>query len=106
MPKFVSRDRVPVSDEAGNTVYIKAKLSFGDVSKIQAAGDKQGALLSMYQVAILDWDGPDFQGFPCTPENIAQLDPNDPLIELVGNKIGELNPQKQSPNPKSNGASG
>ncbi len=105
MPMFVQTDRVPVSDEAGNTVYIKRKMSFGDVSKIQAAG-KDDHLLALYVANIVDWQGPDFKGVDCTPENIALLDPNEPLIELVGNKIAELNPQKESPNPKSRTTSG
>ncbi len=105
MPMFVATDRVPVRDEAGNTVYVKRKMSFGDVSKVQGAS-AEDRLVVLYTANIVDWEGPDFQGTPCTAENIALLDPNEPLIELVGNKIAELNPQKQSPNPKSDGASG
>ena len=95
MPKFIQTDRVAISDDAGNTVYVRRKMDLGAVSRVQGA--KQGEqLIALYVANILAWQGPDFKGMECTPENIEKLDPNDPFWEQVATKIAELNKREPS----------
>lgn len=90
MPRFIATDRVAVSDDAGNTVYVRRKMDLGAVSRVQGA--KPGEqMIALYVANILAWSGPDFKGVPCTPENIETLDPNDPFWEQVATRIAELN---------------
>lgn len=90
MPRFIQTDRVAISDDAGNTVYIRRKMDLGAVSKVQGAAPGE-QLVSLYVANILAWQGPDFRGIDCTPETIATIDPNDPFWERVATKIAELN---------------
>ncbi len=95
MPRFIRTDRIAVSDDAGNTVWIRRKMDLGAVSRIQGA--KQGeSLIALYTANILGWDGPDFRGLDCTPETIETIDPNDPFWEKVADKIAELNKRETS----------
>lgn len=90
MPKFIATDRVAISDDAGNTVWVRRRMDLGAVSRVQGA--KQGEqLIALYVANILAWQGPDFKGMDCTPENIEKLDPNDPFWEQVATRIAELN---------------
>lgn len=100
MPRFIQTDRVAVSDDAGNTVYIRRKMDLGAVSRIQGARPGE-QLVQLYVANILAWEGPDFRGLACTPEVIATIDPNDPFWEQVANRIAELNPQKAATVPLS-----
>lgn len=102
---FIDTERVAVRDDRGNTIYVRRKMDFGAVSRIQGAPDDQ-RLIALYVANIVGWEGPDFQGVPCTAEHIARLDPNDPMVELIGNRIAELNPQKTSPKADSPGNDG
>jgi hypothetical protein len=90
VPKFVKADRVGVSDEAGNTVYVARTLNFGQRVRIQEASGYHESLLALYTQAIVAWDGPDFRGTPCTQPNIEAIDTDDPFWEKVGDKIAEL----------------
>lgn len=101
MPKFIKTDRVGVSDDDGNTVYLRRKLDFGARLRITEASLKGESMIALYVQSILGWDGPDFKGIKCTPENIEKIDIDDPFWEKVGDKIAELNPnlQEASTNP-------
>lgn len=90
MPKFIQTDRVAVSDDAGNTVYVRRKMDLGAVSRIQGAKPGEG-LVALYTANILAWSGPDFRGVDCTPENIEKIDPDDPFWVQVADRIAELN---------------
>lgn len=90
MPKFIKSDRVGVSDDAGNTVYLARSLNFGQRVRIQEAGGYHESLLALYTQAIVAWEGPDFRGTPCTPANIEAIDTDDPFWEKVGDRIAEL----------------
>lgn len=95
MPRFIATDRVAISDDAGNTVYVRRKMDLGAVSRVQGA--KQGEqLIALYVTNILAWQGPDFKGMDCSPENIEKLDPNDPFWEQVATRIAELNKRETS----------
>jgi hypothetical protein len=100
MAKFIATDRVAVRDDAGNTVYLRRKMDLGAVSRIQGARPGE-QLIALYAANILAWSGPDFtdergKPVPCTAEQIEQIDPNDPFWEMVGDKIAELNPKKDT----------
>lgn len=102
MPKFISTDRVAVSDEAGNTVYVRRKMDMGTQLRAQEAFANGEGLIALYKFNILAWEGPDFKGIRCTPENIEKLDPDDPFWVKVGDKIADLNPKllgDQTPDP-------
>lgn len=90
MPRFIATDRVAISDNQGNTVYVRRKMDLGAVSRVQGA--KPGEqMIALYVANILEWSGPDFKGMTCTPESIEKIDPNDPFWEQVANRIAELN---------------
>lgn len=91
MPKFIQTDRVAVSDDAGNTVYVRRKLDMGARLRISEAGTHGESILALYVSSILAWEGPDFRGIKCTPENIEKIDPDDEFWTKVGDKIAELN---------------
>jgi hypothetical protein len=99
VPKFITTDRVAVSDDAGNTVYLRRKMDAGARLRTAEASTKGEALLTLYVTNILAWEGPDFKGIKCTPENIERMDMDDPFWERVGDKISELNPQLRGGDP-------
>lgn len=122
MPMFVQTDRVPISDDRGNTIFIKPKMDYGTRNAVMSAGadarmDEKGNVvgakidIGRQQNALLvhnivDWSGPDFEGVACTPVNKLRLDPDEPLVAEVLEEIARRNPQKQAPSPKSRTASG
>lgn len=91
MPKFIQTDRIAVSDDAGNTVYVRRKMDMGARLRVAEAAGNGETLVVLYQQNILAWEGPDFRGVKCTPENIEKIDVDDPFWTKVGDKIGELN---------------
>lgn len=117
---FVSKDRVPVrveGDDTGDTIYILPKMPFGTkqralsaLSHIGTDGTSEGTGIDIdlgaYNIAlmklnIVGWEGPSFAGVACTPENIEQLDPDEPLVVRVLEEIGRRNPVRrdaESPN--------
>ena len=103
-----------------NTIYIRAKMDAKTRALIQDElrasrgrsedGDEDGSEmrgLGSYQLLlrvhnILDWEGPDFvdergKKIPCTRADIGRMDPTDPLYDLVGERIGELNAEPEKP---------
>lgn len=124
MPKFVSKERVPVQVEGDpNTVYIKPKMDYGTRQRVMSAGahlkQRDGGAdptadfdLGAYNIALLTenvvgWEGPQLDSLPCTPENILTIDPDDPLLEAVLKEINDRNVSKAvtSPNSRTNGHS-
>lgn len=97
MPRFIKTDRIAVSDDAGNTVWVRRKMDLGAVSRVQGAKDGE-QLVALYAANILGWEGPDFKGVACTPEEIETIDPNDSFWERVATRISELN-TKEPTNP-------
>ena len=105
-------ERIPIT-LGGNTIYIRAKMSAGvraavqDEIKAKTAGsqdDMEMRGIGSYRLALLRhnivaWEGPDFEGRPCTRANIDLLDLDDPLIEMVAEQIGTRNAPKESPDP-------
>jgi hypothetical protein len=125
MPMFVDPNARVAVTLGENTVYIKAKMSAGTKAlledEIKTSGavrrkdgeetiddaemsgfGSYGMLLRIHN--IVAWEGPDFSDsdgkpIPCNRANIMRLDPTDPLYELVGERIGELNKKLESPDP-------
>jgi len=96
-----------------HTVYIRAKMS-GKVraavqDEMRARGfrkdeDVEVSGMGSYRLALLihnivRWEGPEFEGVPCTRENILGIDPQDALWEAVADEIGKRNEPKESPDP-------
>lgn len=123
MARFVSDERVAVFLESDpeHIIYIRPKMNVGvqnrvisTIASIKAeTATKSGASteqivrldMGAYNLALLTcnivgWAGPDFDSRECTPENIEQLDPDDPLLDKV---LGEI--QRRNVSPTSNGAS-
>ena len=125
MPMFVDpNERVPVT-VGENTVYIRAKMSAGTKALLEDEIKRGGTVrrkegeetvveaevsgFGSYEMLlrihnIVAWEGPDFvdadgKPIPCTRANIMRMDPTDPLYELVGERIGELNAKPESPDP-------
>lgn len=108
---FVNGAPVPIT-EGENTIFIRPKMDFGtrnacmDALMVirQADGGRadMAAHVGAYQLALLQhnitgWSGPDFQGVPCSPDMIARLDPDEPLVERVLEEIGQRNPLREEP---------
>lgn len=116
---FVDADAVPIpewdddptiiSDRLPNVIYIRSKMSVGVKAKITSEmfswnatskelesrfGENETALLIHN---IVRWTGPDFDGVPCTRDNIIRLDPTEPHIVAVSEAIAERNAPPKSP---------
>lgn len=108
MSFFVNGNPVAVSDAAGNTVWVLARMGIGVEARVFADFAKFGAdEIHAYRLAILRhnivrWEGPDFtdadgKPVPCTHANIDRLNVDIPLIAAVREKIGELNRKRTLP---------
>lgn len=106
-----------ISDVPPNAIYIKARMDVETKGKVTSemvtlgadqkslefrAGANETALLVHN---IVGWEGPDFAGVACTPENIRKLDPTEPHVARVLEEIALRNRAKAGPSPKSPGAS-
>jgi hypothetical protein len=126
---FVRRDeRVPVSDDAGNVMYIKPKMdvktrgrvtdSLAAISSLGAAGEDPEVALNLGSQNcvllinnVVAWEGPEFVDekgvrIPCTREWIERLDPDAPLVNKVLAEINARNVRPVSPDPNAPTASG
>ena len=104
-----------------NVIFIRPKMDYGTRNKVvgEAAKLLQGAAaqrrrgrgpkgkrqtddqkmefnVGAYQTAllvhnVLGWHGPAFVGVACTAENIATLDPDEPLVKVVVDEITNRN---------------
>lgn len=98
--------KVAVSDENGNTVYVRAKMPLSVKTQVsedfrQVGGTTaKGYELALLQNNLLGWEGPLFADgkggtVSCNRYNIRMIDPEDEtwdaLAKLVLEKIGELN---------------
>jgi hypothetical protein len=117
MAMFVKRETVAVflPEDPDNIIFIRTKMDVGTRARVQDAAAKvtmkagvqttdMSVLIGAYNLAsltenIVAWQGPAFDGVPCTPEHIAMLDPDEPLIDRVLTEIGTRN-AKASNDPK------
>lgn len=71
--------------------------------KVTAQVTKSAQELALLKENVKKWEGPAFQDgsgrpIPCSRENVARLDPNDPLVMRVLETIDELNtPATEAP---------
>jgi hypothetical protein len=101
-----------------NVIFIRARMDVETRSKVKSAlfglaedgktpelraGNNELALLLHN---VVRWEGPDLGSVPCTPANIRKLDTNEPHIAMVLEEIARRNEPRESPDPKSAGASG
>lgn len=105
------------SEQAPNIIWIKSKMDLQTQAAVQSELLKLGAdnksieahlggnVMALLIHNIVRWEGPDFDGVPCTPATIRTLDPQLPILELVIEEITRRNARTPSPNPKSAGAS-
>lgn len=108
-----------------NIIYIRPRMSVAIHDKVKAAAahiefqkDAQGKVTGVEETDIagylsallihniVAWEGPDFDGLPCTSETIMLLPGNDPFIERVRGEIAKRNQRSASPSPKSPAGSG
>jgi len=118
MPMFVSAsERVPVTLDGSDTIYIKPKLDFGAANRVVSAvtkasategGDVSATLdMGAYNTAlminsIVGWEGPSFtdeagKPLPCSQYNVLRLDPDEPLVKRVLEEIQARNQAKRTP---------
>jgi hypothetical protein len=111
--------RVAVSDEQGNTIWIRAKMDVATKNRVHdaiaavdgASDDVVELHLGSYNTALLvhnivAWEGPAFgdargRTVPCTRQNIERLDPDEPLVTQVLGEISRRNVRPESPDPNS-----
>lgn len=127
--RFVPQDRVAVflEDDPTNIIYIRPRMDIGTKGMVQSSmlsinmqassamgiGNNGQTLridLGAHNVALLihnivGWVGPDFNGTLCLPENIKNLDDDDPLVDKVLAEINERN-KPRAKDPLSSSASG
>lgn len=106
--------KIPVehTDDEGqtHTIYVRAKMDVDTLTRVKVEfnelnGSAQRLTLGAYQLALLrhnivGWEGPAFDGVPCTREHIGRLDPDEPLVQRVLERIDELNPPPRTTDPE------
>lgn len=111
MPMFVDPQATVAVTDGANTVHIKAKMDARTRALVKSSITARGGgqdfelrNLGGYELALLEhnivrWEGPEFEGVPCTAAHIGRLDPDQPLVAEVLERIGELNAPPESPDP-------
>lgn len=113
MSIFVSREPVAVSDEEGNTIYIRPKMNYGTRNRVLSAAahfsmgsgsegeiDVGGYNIALLRENIVKWEGPIFDGQPFAPDLVEDLDPAAPLLERVLSEINQRNTAEATPEKK------
>lgn len=105
---FVNGNLETVSDDKGNTFWVKAKMDIATESAVAADIMRIGGVgiiaLQLQSFCLLRrnlkaWDGPDFldekgKAIPCTLAMIDKLDPAEQIVKDAIEKIAELNTKK------------
>lgn len=105
--RFRSAETTAISlPDDPNVIRIKDRLDLRGQALIEEAlipgeaANDNGIISALMLAYIADWAGPDFDGMPCTPENIMALPFDDPLVEKAHNEIakryGEWLKQRQA----------
>lgn len=125
MSIFVSKERIPVTLDGVNVIYIKAKMDVTTRNKVQDAlfqvHSDDGSTVQDFNVLtgrqntvllthnIVAWEGPifcdDLSGklLPCIPQNIGAMDPDHPLLDAVLQEIERRNSPQPKDDPKNSG---
>lgn len=104
---FVDASPVAVTDDKGNTIYVRPKMGKGIQAQVsndfqRLGGSSQVAYgYSLLAHNVVAWDGPDFvdgdgRAIPATRANIDRLDPDEPIVNQAIDTIAKLNTQKVS----------
>lgn len=110
MSRFIQTDRLAVRVEGSeDVIYIRRKMDFGTQARVHGStmrlgGTEVAAGLALVMHNTIAWEGPGFRdergkALPCTPEQIEQFDPTDPLLRAAAQKIVELNTPEDTPDP-------
>jgi hypothetical protein len=106
LPKMTFGVRNKVVGDAAKLIQ-KTGQSRRERRKGKAKGEKEQVEFNVgaYQTAllvhnVLAWHGPSFTGFACTPENIAALDPDQPLVKIVVDAISDRNTPAEEDTPE------
>jgi hypothetical protein len=78
----------------------KKRARAADEMEIDATYSYSARQVAILQVCIKRWSGPAFEGTPCTPDNIALLNPTEPLVEQVLETIDEMNASETTKPPE------
>lgn len=100
---FVNDERVAVTLDGTNIIYIRPKMDLGTRNRVLGAmaqldeqrqihADIGAYLIALAEANIVGWEGPAFDGVPCVAANIRRLDPDNPLVEAVLDEIARRNP--------------
>ena len=118
----MDQSTIAITDGEGNAIVIRAKLNFGQMTRVQSAGLKMhirpGAETEndiemdwpAYQERLLieaciGWHGPRFAGIVFSRDALLSLEADDPLLQKVLTEVSTLN-NKVSRDPKALGQSG
>lgn len=111
MSAFVSREPVAVTDDEGNTIYIRSKMDYGVRSRVLSAitkmhGSDMTTDMGAYNLALLRenivrWEGPAFDGVAFAPDLVEQLDPDLPVVDRALAEINQRNTKAATPEKKS-----
>lgn len=100
---FTTSDTITKQFDDDHTITFK-KLSYGENQRVMSKcmrmdprSQEANVDLALYtlerlKARLISWSGPEFEGFPCTPENIEKLEPEiaNTLGELMGDATEEL----------------
>ena len=112
----MDQSTIAITDGEGNAIVIRAKLNFGQMTRVQSAGLKMhirpGAETEndiemdwpAYQERLLieaciGWHGPRFAGIVFSRDALLSLEADDPLLQKVLTEVSTLN-NKVSRDPK------
>lgn len=103
---FLDTARLTVSDDQGNTIWIRRKMDWGTKAAFLDTMGTKGLMggagsysLLLAEYNFLDWAGPLFTDDagrvkPCTPETIRTLDPDLEVVALALAAIARQNPPR------------
>jgi hypothetical protein len=100
---FTTSDHITKQLDDANSITYR-KLSYGARQKLiskcsavnpftqEASIDFSLLSLEIFKARMVSWDGPDFEGFPCTPANIEALEQEtaQAILALMGETNEEL----------------
>jgi hypothetical protein len=115
MSAFVDTSTVTVTD-GENKIYVKRGMDFGTLCDVEdmltrmaikdgATGELHVTLgarrLALAIYNIVAWEGPAFEGRPCTADNIRKLKPTLPIFVKARDEISRLNNVEEPADPNS-----
>jgi hypothetical protein len=106
----MSQETIAVNDELGNAIIIRAKLNFGQMSRVRGAGLKfridpetnetevEMNMAAFQQQMLVEscvsWHGSKFAGVVFSKDALLGLDSDDPLLQKVLTEVSARNNKK------------